>query len=142
MRPKRVVRVRVARRVRADEVVRLYRAAGWWREEYSSSPARIGAMVRGSLCFVGAFRGRRMVGMGRAISDGAGDAYLQDVTVLPAWRGRGIGRAIILKLLDVLRGRGIEWIGLIAEPGHGRFYHGLGFRELKRCTPMVWRERR
>jgi GNAT superfamily N-acetyltransferase len=76
--------------------------------------------------------------MGRSISDGVSDAYIQDVTVLPEFRGKGIGRRIILYILDCLRERRIEWIGLIAEPGHGQFYRELGFTALEGFTPMIW----
>ncbi|MDD1665214.1 MAG: GNAT family N-acetyltransferase, partial [Methanomicrobiales archaeon] len=64
---------------------------------------------------------------GRAISDGVSDAYIQDMVVLPKYRGRGIGTAILRRILAACREHGISWIALIAEGGTGDFYRGLGF---------------
>ena len=127
-----------------DEVDRaaveeLYCQAGWWRESDRTPDGNrwIDALVRGSFCFVGAFAGGRLIGMGRAISDGASDAYIQDVTVLPAFRGRGLGAAIIRRLVEELRARRIGWIGLVAEPGTEPFYRRLGFAALAGHVPML-----
>ena len=42
------------------------------------------------------------VGMGRLISDGASDAYIQDVVVFPEYRGHGIGSRIVSALFQKL----------------------------------------
>lgn len=120
-------------------VERLYRQAGWWRESDATADgnAWIDALVQGSYCFAGAFAGAELVGMGRTLSDGVSDAYIQDVTVLPAYRGRGIGAAIIRRLCRELRQRGIGWIGLVAEPGTQPFYRRLGFAEMAGHAPML-----
>jgi len=130
------VAVRIVRRVNHREVVKLYREAGWWKPEYPAGASHIHSLVRNSFCFAGAFCKKRMVGMGRSLSDGMGDAYIQDVTVLNEFRGKGIGKKIILTILDCLRRRRIDWIGLIAEPGSERLYEELGFKVLKNYTPM------
>jgi ribosomal protein S18 acetylase RimI-like enzyme len=121
-----------------ESVKKLYQQAGWW-EENDQSPdgsAWIDDMVHGSFCFVGAFLGGEMIGMGRAISDGASDAYIQDVTVLREFRGRGIGQRIIRAISENLVSRGIGWIGLVAEPGTQEFYRRLGFEVLEGFSPM------
>jgi len=83
--------------------------------------AAIPQMIRGSLCFLLAREpGGRVVGMGRVISDGRQRRYIQDVVVLPEFRGRGIGRTIIRRLTDRCVAAGLTWIGLVAEPGHAR----------------------
>ncbi|MCX6358098.1 MAG: GNAT family N-acetyltransferase [Candidatus Aureabacteria bacterium] len=132
------VTVRATTRVRAGEVIRLYREAGWWRPGYTADPSYIRALVRGSFVFVGAFHRGRLVGMGRCLSDGVSDAYIQDVTVLPRFRGRGIGARIVAAILERLRAAGMEWVGLVAETGSGRFYRRLGFSSFKGWTPMSW----
>jgi len=77
------------------------------------------------------------VGMGRAISDGVSDAYIQDVTVLKELRGRGIGKGIVQTLTGFLKERGLQWIGLISEPGYERFYESLGFKVMPNYTPFL-----
>jgi len=119
-------------------MLRLYKEAGWWKSGYSDNAAFFTAMVRGSFCFVGAFINRRMVGMGRCLSDGVSDAYIHDVTVLPRFRGKGVGGRIVTALVKHLRARGIEWIGLIAEPEAQPLYKELGFTPIRSFTPMMW----
>jgi len=78
-----------------DAVVGLYQAGGWWHEDPVNRTI-IPQMIRGSFCFLVAREpDGRVVGMGRVISDGVSDAYIQDVVVLDACRGRGIGREIV-----------------------------------------------
>ena len=122
------------------EIVALYRSAGWWQEE-RDDPSEIGELIRGSLVFVVAVdrASGRAVGMGRAISDGVSDAYIQDLVVLPEYRGRGIGRAILRQVLAACRAKGIGWIGLIAEGGSDGFYRPLGFGVDERDVPMMYR---
>ncbi len=118
-----------------DEVVALYEAGGWWRES-PAARAAVPALVAGSFAFLVAVEGGRAIGMGRAISDGASDAYLQDVVVLPSHRGRGIGAELIRRLAVHCTSSGLEWVGLVAEPGTTAFYARLGFRALDGYVPM------
>jgi ribosomal protein S18 acetylase RimI-like enzyme len=79
--------------------------------------------------------------MGRVISDGASDGYIQDVVVLPEFRGRGIGREIIRRLTDRCVAAGLTWIGLVAEPNTQEFYEALGFQPLTGFQPMLYQVR-
>ena len=129
---------RVVRKMRTQDVVRLYKAGGWWRESRAWR-ALIPRMVRGSSCFVIAEdRDGKVVGMGRAISDGVSDAYIQDVVVLKHVRGQGIGAELIRRLTRHLKKRRIGWIGLVAEPGTRRFYERLGYGRLRGFEPMLF----
>ncbi len=119
----------------ADDVVALYASAGWWRED-PAGRAAIPAMIAGSFCFAVAVEGERTVAMGRVLSDGVSDGYIQDVVVLPECRGRGLGREMIALLTRTCVSRGLVWIGLVAEPGTTAFYERLGFRELEGFVPM------
>jgi spermidine synthase len=129
------VEFEVVREAPLEAIVDLYRAGGWW-EESAHNRAIIPRMIRGSFCFMVARSGDRIVGMGRAISDGASDAYIQDVVVLPEFRGHGLGRELVRRLTQFCVERELDWIGLIAEPGTGHFYDGLGFRALEGYQPM------
>jgi len=121
-----------------EEIVELYKSAGWWQES-PEARAVIPSMIRGSLCFmVARALDGRIIGMGRVISDGWSDAYIQDVTVLRPYRGRGIGRELIRRLIQFCIERKIGWIGLIAEPGTQKFYESLGFRPLINYQPMLY----
>ena len=65
-----------------------------------------------------------MVGFARAISDG-GSAYLADVYVLPAHRGRGLGKAIVAMMIEVGPGAGFRWM-LHTSDAYG-LYRQFGF---------------
>ena len=122
-----------------NEIVDLYRAGGWWKEEYSAS--EIPALISGSYLFAVAVHEKsgRAVGMGRVISDGISDAYIQDLVVLPLCRGAGVGRQIVKKLLVECKKNGIGWIGLIAEPETEEFYTPMGFHRMTDHVPLLYR---
>jgi ribosomal protein S18 acetylase RimI-like enzyme len=118
----------------------LYRAGGWWKEEWD--PEGISLLIQGSYLFAVAVdkKTQRTVGMGRIISDGVSDAYIQDLVVHPGFRNKGVGKMILASLLSYCRDKKMTWIGLIAEPGTAGFYYPLGFRPMKGYVPMIYRE--
>jgi GNAT superfamily N-acetyltransferase len=120
------------------QIVELYKAGGWWLDHYTADG--IQALIRGSFAFAVALDPGtgRAIGMGRAISDGSSDAWLQDIVVLKEHRGKGIGRAIIRALVEHCKEKGLVWIGLVAEPGTKDFYRPLGFGTLP-GEPMVFK---
>ena len=122
--------------IETDQMVQLYRHAGWWSNS-ADNPFLIAAIVAGSHCFLVARQADTLVGMGRAISDRISDAYIQDVTVDPAFRRQGIGTRIVLELVARLEGDGIAWIGLIAERKTHSFYRPLGFAPMVDSVPML-----
>lgn len=128
------LRVEIVKEVNPDAVVDLYMDAGWWEEGWSEDV--IPAMVRNSFCFAALFAGSELVGMGRALSDGVSDAYIQDVVVRTDFRGQGWGQKIVKRLVEELRAEGIDWIGLIGAPGTKEFYEKLGFSVMPEFIPM------
>jgi GNAT superfamily N-acetyltransferase len=65
------------------------------------------------------------VGFARAISDGVSDAYLADVFVLPAHRGRGLGKLIVSTMIDEGPGANFRWV-LFTADAH-ELYRRFGF---------------
>jgi len=119
------------------QITALYRQAGWWDGDAPDTPELVTRIVVGSHCFVVATHNGAIVGMGRAISDRASDAYLQDITVRDAYRNQGLGSRIIATLIDRLHSDGIDWVGLIAEKKSYPVYEKFGFRRLADATPLV-----
>lgn len=63
--------------------------------------------------------------------------YLEDVFVLPEWRGRGVGRALLRHLARIAVSRGcgrMEWAVLDWNEPAIRFYRGLGARSMDDWT--------
>ncbi|TYT74921.1 GNAT family N-acetyltransferase [Desulfobotulus mexicanus] len=117
------------------DIMALYQAENWWQgPEDLTLVARI---IAGSHLFLTARTENRIIAMGRVISDGVCDAYIQDVTVHKDWRGQGIGARIIQELCQLLATEGIEWIGLIAERGSHPFYEKLDFGIMPGSLPML-----
>ena len=120
-----------------DAVVGLYRDGGWLKD--TDDPAAIPLLLKGSFMVASAWAGDELVGMGRVLSDGFSDAYIQDVVVLRNFRGKGIGGRLVAHLRDRCIDLGILWVGLIAEPGTTSFYERLGFNAMPGNVPMVLR---
>ncbi len=119
-----------------QQIIALYRMEEWWTAE-PYDPDHVVRIVAGSHCFVIASIEDQIVGMGRAISDGTCDAYLQDVTVKQDYRRRKIGKKIVTALVSRLNGDGLKWIGLIAERGSHNFYEQLEFKKMPDSVPML-----
>lgn len=119
-------------------IITIYRTHGWWKP--SDKPALLKRIIKGSHCFAVAERGGRVIGIGRAISDGVSDAYIQDMAVLKTERGSGAGGAILKALMERLRRDGVNWVGLIAQDNSEYFYRKGGFRTLKKAHPMISKE--
>ena len=74
-------------------------------------------------CF--AYHDGALVGAGRVLADGVDCAYTGDVAVHPEHQGRGLGGAIIRRLVELAGDH--KQIILYASPGTEGFYRRLGF---------------
>jgi len=121
-----------------DDIVMLYKAGGWWKDSYDK--AGLPQLIAGSYAFAVALdvsKGKT-IGMGRVLSDGVSDAYIQDCIILPEYRGHTIGTRLVQTLLHYCLSQGLTWIGLIAEPKSDEFYCTLGFKKMKNYVPMLY----
>jgi ribosomal protein S18 acetylase RimI-like enzyme len=132
------IEVRLVKSWSDKEIIQLYEAGGWWKTYYN--PSGLKHLIKGSFAFAVAIdmKKEKAIGMGRVISDGVSDAYLQDIVILPEYRNKGIGNKIIGTLLDYLQSKKILWIALIAEPGQDRFYSNIGFKKMNNYIPMKY----
>ncbi|MFH1468510.1 MAG: GNAT family N-acetyltransferase [Pseudomonadota bacterium] len=70
----------------------------------------------------------RAIGTARLRSVGGGCLKAERVAVLPACRGRGLGRALMAALEDRARGRGLPRVVLNAQLSVLGFYEKLGYQ--------------
>ena len=128
--------VRLVKEWPVREIQALYQAAGWW--DADDDPEMIPRALLGSFAVAVAVDEAtgKAVGMGRVVSDGASDAYIQDVVVFREYRGFGIGKRLVFTLISACRAHGIRWIALIAEPGSEEFYQALGLIPIPGFIPM------
>jgi ribosomal-protein-alanine N-acetyltransferase len=69
------------------------------------------------------------------LSTGAGEAHVLNLCIGPAYRGRGLGRHLLGRLLDIARWNGAERIFLEVRPSNPlakALYESVGFREIGR----------
>lgn len=129
------IEIKIIKRIKREKIIKLYKDAGWWDKDDENNKNLIKKIVKGSYVFVGAFINNELIGMGRVLSDGVSDAYIQDVIVLKEYRNRGIGSKIINFLISFLMNKNIRWIGLISEPAAENFYSKLGFKKMEKYIP-------
>ncbi|MDR0991693.1 MAG: GNAT family N-acetyltransferase [Ruminococcus sp.] len=101
-------------------------AVGW-----TYNPEQFEVCIKNSAYVTAAYDGGRIVGAGRIVWDYGGDAYLEDLAVLPEYQGRGIGKALVFRVINYLEnairpGWDIN-LDLIAANGKAPFYEKLGF---------------
>jgi ribosomal protein S18 acetylase RimI-like enzyme len=95
-------------------------------------------------CFVyDTAAGSKLVGAGRAISDGATHSAIFDLVVLPEYQGQGLGKLILEFLLERLPEHNVM---LVSVPAKIPFYEKHGFQRLRTGMARVayaaaWEER-
>ncbi len=70
-----------------------------------------------------AFEGSEAVGTGRLLPDG----HIGRMAVLKPWRGRGVGAALLRRLIEAARERGDAEVALSAQVHALGFYRAHGF---------------
>jgi GNAT superfamily N-acetyltransferase len=76
---------------------------------------------------VGLYDGDRQIGFCRSVTDGVSFAYLADVFVLPAYRGRGLGERLVRYMVDGAPYSDCRWL-LHTRDMHP-VYRKVGFGE-------------
>ncbi len=132
------ISIKIVKQAAITDLIALYKSAGWWEPSFDQNHDFLNNIVKDSAIFAGAFYKEKLIGMGRALSDLASDAYIQDVAVLNEFRGQGIGKKLIQLLIEQLKENSVDWIGLIASPGTSQFYKQIGFKEMKNHVPLKY----
>jgi ribosomal protein S18 acetylase RimI-like enzyme len=118
-----------------EQLAALFVSAGW--PHRAADRAKLALLVERSFYVSTAWDAARLVGFARALSDGVSNAYVSTVCVHPEYRGRGIGREVVRRLVDGDGKRGIRWV-LHARPELHPFYGENGFTP---APDILWRER-
>ena len=87
----------------------------------------------------GAYENGRQLGYARVLTDTVAFAYVGDVFVLPAARGRGIGTALLDAVVEHPAVRHVRRTALVTDDAHG-FYEQYGFAPLD--DVRKWMQRR
>ena len=116
-------------------VIAGFLASSYWAK--GIPPATVEKSLEHSLCFA-LLDGNRQVGFARVISDHATIAFLNDVFVLPEYRGRGLSKWLMECISSHSELQGLRRWLLATRDAHG-LYEKFGFTSLKR--PEIFMER-
>jgi N-acetylglutamate synthase-like GNAT family acetyltransferase len=117
-----------------EQVRQLFIDTGW--EQRVANQDRFERMVAGASRTVVAVEDTRVVGFARALFDGASNGYISTVAVAPDRRGRGIGREMVQRLMEVDDPSQITWV-LRAGRGAERFWQKMGFKKSETAMEIV-----
>ena len=115
---------------------RLFDRHAFWAR--GRSFAQLRRLLSGSDAVVSLWRGKRLVGFGRATSDGFSRAVLWDIVVAGDLHGHGLGRRVLNELLHAPAVVGVERVYLMTTNSAG-FYRQLGFKNADPQQLMVLR---
>ena len=108
-----------------DEMRQVYSSVGWMKHNTDI----IRRVFNASTHVTFAIGDNRILGFGRAISDGVFNAAIYDVVVHSDYQGMGIGKLIIEDLLHNLRD--VSCVHLISRTGNESFYRQAGLKKTK-----------
>jgi predicted GNAT family N-acyltransferase len=100
-------------------------STGWGDISLATAQGAISASLGGML----AYKDGKLVGMARYIGDGHLNIYIQDVVISANMRGRGLGKAIVSRLITSLQAKYQQdcTIGIMAAKHQDTFYAPFGF---------------
>src|SRR5574343_2016382 len=105
---------------------RLYDSTGW-AGDLHREPEFYARALAGSWAQCAAYAGDELVAFGRVISDGVLHAFITEMIVQPDWQGRGLGAALLDRLLQHCLQQGLRDIQLFCAEGKQGFYEKAGF---------------
>lgn len=111
-------------KVKWDELSNLYQIAPLGEK----SPEHLKNVFSNSRykCFI--YFKDKLIGAGRALSDGADCSYICDIAIHPEYQNYGLVRSILVRLLEFSKEH--QKIILYAVPGKDGFYEKVGFRKM------------
>jgi len=111
--------------VNLNEIQQVYASVGWMKH----NPYIIRQIFKASTHITIAMNDNRVIGFGRAISDGVFNAAIYDIVVHSDYQGSGVGKLIIEDLLHNLQS--VSCVHLISTSGNEGFYRRAGLKKVK-----------
>ena len=120
--------IREYREYKAEDVLRLYASVGW--TAYTEDLPALERGFQNSLLVLAAYEDGELIGLIRAVGDGATVVFVQDLLVAPQKQRQGVGTALLKAVLD--RYSNVRQLLLTTDntPKTIAFYKSLGFSDL------------
>ena len=80
------------------DLLDLYNDVSW--TAYTDEPDLLLEAIKNSLKVWTLWDGEKLIGLARIIGDGATISYLQDILILKAYQGQGLGSKVLSQILD------------------------------------------
>lgn len=112
-------------KIQMEEILPLYAAVGW--TNYTDKPDMLQSALEHSLRIYADYEDGRLAGLVRAVGDGHSILYIQDILMYPAYQRRGIGRALLQRVLDDYRHVYQTVLLTDDSPKTRAFYEAMGF---------------
>lgn len=129
--------------VTLEEVLPLYEAVEW--TNYTQNPTMLKEVYKNSLHILGALNEEgKLVGVLRAVGDGASILFIQDILVYPEYQHQGIGTKLLQLTLE--KYKNVYQIQLATDDSKKTvsFYESNGFTSLTslNCVSFIYTGKR
>ncbi|WP_455040942.1 GNAT family N-acetyltransferase [Granulicatella adiacens] len=123
-----------------EEILSLYEAVGW--TNYTQNPEMLKVAYKNSLPILAALNEEgKLVGVLRAVGDGASILFIQDILVTPEYQHQGIGTKLLQMTLE--KYKNVYQIQLATDDSTKTvsFYESNGFTSLTslNCVSFIYR---
>jgi len=119
--------IKYVKQISVEDYNYLRKSVGWAEIERSQALAGI----NNSAFIISALVNDKTAGAARVVSDGGYIVVIADVMVLPEYQGNGIGKTMMQKVMDFIKGNVNEgqcvFVNLMAAKGKEPFYSQFGF---------------
>jgi ribosomal protein S18 acetylase RimI-like enzyme len=120
-------------RINLEELQELFQVAAFWAKD--RRPEDLAVAIANSDPVITVWDGARLIGFGRATSDGIYRATIWDVIIHPDYQGAGLGSKLVETVLSHPKLSRVERTYLMTTHQQ-RFYERIGFKQ-NTSTTMV-----
>ena len=125
------ITISATKEINIEDILVLYKANEW---SSANKPNELYNALLNSETLITAWEGKKLVGLGNAISDGFLTVYYPHLLVLPDYQGKGIGKMIMDKMQEKYKHFHMQM--LTADGRSVDFYKKNGFERAGKTEPM------
>lgn len=125
------ITISATKEINIEDILVLYKANEW---SSANKPNELYNALLNSETLITAWEGKKLVGLGNAISDGFLTVYYPHLLVLPDYQGKGIGKLIMDKMQEKYKHFHMQM--LTADGRSVDFYKKNGFERAGKTEPM------
>jgi len=126
-----MITISETKEINIEDILILYKANEW---SSANKPNELYNALTNSETLITAWEGKKLVGLGNAISDGFLTVYYPHLLVLPEYQGKGIGKLIMDKMQEKYSHFHMQM--LTADGRSVDFYKKNGFERAGKTEPM------